>query len=227
MRFYAMPIKIRTAAAIAVALLATAHAAGQSTPDRVVLELTGAWVLNNDLSDQPGETRGADDGGRGRSGRPGGSGGGGFGGGMGGGGMGGGGRGGFANPGGGGGMGSPEDMERMRAVMEVALRAPSRLTIVKADERLVVTDEEGASFRVPLDGKKDTGAANGVGFETTAKWENNTLRIERKFKGGLKLVEDYVASADPRQLIISSKVEGGRMPGGGRTVKRVYDAKPS
>ena len=44
------------------------------------------------------------------------------------GGMGGGGRGG--DPGGGGGMGSPEDMERMRAVMEVAMRAPARLTIV-------------------------------------------------------------------------------------------------
>ena len=91
----------------------------------------------------------------------------------------------------------------------------------------MVTDEEGVSFRIPLDGSKDTGAANGVGFETTAKWENSTLRIERKFKGGLKLVEDYAASADPRQLIVNSKVEGGRMPGGGRTVKRVYDEKPS
>ena len=140
-------------------------------------------------------------------------------------GMGGGGRGGA--PGGGGGMGSPEDMERMRAVMEVAMRTPARLTIVPADARLVVTDEEGVSFRIPLDGSKDTGAANGVGFETTAKWENSTLRIERKFKGGLKLVEDYAASADPRQLIVNSKVEGGRMPGGGRTVKRVYDEKPS
>jgi hypothetical protein len=212
----AMAFKILTAAAIAVALLATAHAAGQSTRERVVLDLTGAWVLNNDLSDKPEQMRGPDDGGRGRSGRPGG--------GMGGG-MGGGGRGG--DPGGGGGMGSPEDMERMRAVLEVALRAPARLTIVTADERLVVTDEEGVSFRIPLDGSKDTGAANGVGFETTAKWENSTLRVERKFKVGLKLVEDYAASADPRQLIVSSKVEGSRMPGGGRTVKRVYDTKPS
>lgn len=220
-----MAITIRTAAAIAVALLATAHAAGQSTRERVVLDLTGAWVLNNDLSDKPGQMRGPDDGGRGRSGPPGGRGGGGMGGGGMGGGMGGGGRGG--DPGGGGGMGSPEDMERMRAVMEVAMRAPARLTIVPADVRLVVTDEEGVSFRIPLDGSKDTGAANGVGFETTAKWENSTLRIERKFKGGVKLVEDYAASADPRQLIVSSKVEGGRMPGGGRTVKRVYDAKPS
>lgn len=218
-----MMITSGTVAAIAV-VLSTAHVAGQSTRERVVPDLTGAWVLNNDLSDKPGQGRGRDEGGeRGRSGRPGGGGaGGGFGGGMG-----GRGRGGFGDPGGGAGMGSPEDMERMRAVMEVAMRAPGKLTIVTADARLVVTDGDGASFRIPLDGSKDTGAANGVGFETTAKWENNTLRVERKFKGGLKLVEDYAVSADPRQLIVNSKVEGGRMPGGGRTVKRVYDSKPS
>jgi hypothetical protein len=114
-----MAMKIRTVAAIAVALVSTVHAAGQSTRERVVPDLTGAWVLNNDLSDKPGQ-RGPDDGGaRGRSSRPGGRVGGG-------GGMGGGGRGGFGDPGGGGGMGSPEDMERLRAVMEVALRAPAR-----------------------------------------------------------------------------------------------------
>jgi hypothetical protein len=223
----AMMITSRTVAAIAV-VLSTAHVAGRSTGEHVVPDLTGAWMLNNDLSDKPGQGRGRDEGGeRGRSGRPGGGGGGGFGGGMGGGGRGGGGRGGFGDPGGGGGMRNPEEMERMRAAMEVAMHVPARLTIVKVDERLVVTDQDGASFRIPLDGSKDTGAANGVGFETTAKWENSTLRVERKFKGGLKLVEDYALSADPRQLTISSKVEGGRMPGGGRTVKRVYDSKPS
>lgn len=219
-----MTIKIRTVAAIVIALVSTAHAASQSTRERVVPDLTGAWVLNSDLSDKPGQRGPDDNGARGRSGRPGGrgGGGGGFGGGMG-----GGGRGGSGDPGGGGRMGSPEDMERMRAVMEVALRAPARLTIVTADERLVVTDDEGASFRIPLDGSKDTGAANGVAFETTAKWENTTLRVERKFKGGLKLVQNYALSADPRLLTVSSKIEGGQMPGGGRTVKRVYDSASS
>jgi hypothetical protein len=46
--------------------------------------------------------------------------------------------------GGGGGMPDREEMERMRAAMEAAVRAPERLIIVKADPGLVVTDEEGS-----------------------------------------------------------------------------------
>jgi hypothetical protein len=216
-----MPLTTRTIIAIAVAAVSTVRIIGQSGPDKAMPDLTGAWVLNNELSDKPVQMRGPDDvggeGGRGRP--PGGLGGGG--------GMGGRGRGGFGNPGGAGGMPSPEEMERMRAVMEVAMRVPAKLTIVKSDERLVVTDDEGVSVRVPLDGKKDTGAANGVPFETRAKWEGSKLRVERRFKGGLKIVEYYSVLIDPRILTVTSTLEGGQMPGGARTVKRVYDLKPS
>jgi hypothetical protein len=220
-----MPLTTRTIIAIAVAVVSTVRLIGQSGPDKAMPDLTGAWVLNNELSDKPVQMRGPDDvGGEGGRGRPPGGpgGGGGFGGGMG-----GLGRGGSGNPGGAAGMPNPEEMERMRAVMEVAMRVPAKLIIVKSDERLVVTDDEGVSVRVPLDGKKDTGAANGVPFETRAKWERSKLRVERKFKGGLKIVEYYSVSIDPRILTVTSKLEGGQMPGGARTVKRVYDLKPS
>jgi hypothetical protein len=122
-------------------------------------------------------------------------------------------------------MPKSEDTEAMRAAMDAATRTATRLIIVKSDTGLIVTDEEGVSTRIPLDGRMETGAANGVPFETTAKWEDARLRVERKFKGGLKVIEYYSLSSDPRLLTIVSKPEGGRMPGGGRTVTRVYDGQ--
>ena len=128
----------------------------------------------------------------------------------------------------GGGMGgrggdrpNPEEMERMRAAMDAVRRAPTRLIIVKGETGLIVTDDEGVSTRLALDGSRETGAINGVPFETMTKWEEGKLRVEKKFKGGLKLIELYSLSSDPRMLTVSLKTEGGR--GGGRTMKRVYD----
>jgi hypothetical protein len=120
-------------------------------------------------------------------------------------------------------MPSREEMERQRAVIEAVMRPPQRLILVKSETGLVLTDEEGVSVRIPLDGKKETGALNGVPFETTAKWDEGRLRLERKFKGGLKLVEQYSLPADSRQMTVTSKVEGGRMPEGARAIKRTYD----
>ena len=193
-----------------------AAAGPQNNPD-----LTGTWVLNRDLSDKPGQGGGGGGGrrepGGGGMGRPG-AGMGGMGGGM------GGGRGG--GMGSGGGMPDREEMERMRATMEAVVRAPERLIIVKADPGLIVTDEEGVSIRLALDGTKDTGAVNGVPFESTTKWEAGKLRVERKFKSGLKLVETYSVSVDPRLLTVSAKIEGGRIGGASsRTTTRVYEPR--
>ena len=202
-----------------VAWLAASHAAA-APQAKVTPDLTGTWVLNRDLSDRPGQGGGGDGGSSGRRGpggsmgRPGG-GMGGMGGGM-------GGRGGGH---GGGGMPDREEMERMRATMQAVMRAPERLIIVKADPGLIVTDEEGVSTRLAVDGSKDTGAVNGVTFESTTKWEDGKLRVERKFKSGLKLVETYAVSVDPRLLTVSAKVEGGRMGDASRTTNRVYEPR--
>lgn len=186
-------------------------------------DLTGTWILNRDLSDK-GKPSGAPVDSEGEGGRrrpPGGGGMGPPGGGMGGRGGGVGGRGGDRSE-----MPNREEMERMRAAMDAALHAPIRLIIVSSETGLIVTDEDGVSTRIPLDGKKETGAANGVPFETTAKWEQDgRLRVERKFKGGLRVIEHYARSSDPALLRITSKIEGGRAPGGGTTVTRVYEPR--
>ena len=210
--------RVIAGAAIVSAGWTAAKLSAQSpaTPD-----LTGTWVFNAELSDRPGQgaQSGRPDGGGGghrgtgggRMGRPGG--------GMGGYGGGGGGYGGRG--GGGGGMPNPEDLERMRAAMEAVLHAPARLIIVTGEQGLVVTDDEGVSTRLPLNGSKQTGAINGVPFESTTKWEDRKLRVEKKFKSGLKVIELYGVSSDPRLLTVSLKTEGGH--GGGHTIKRVYD----
>ena len=207
----------------AVIVIAGCTAARLSAQSSATPDLTGTWVFNAELSDRPGQG--------GQSGRPDGGGGGhrGGGGGMGrpGGGMGGQGGGmgghggGYGGRGGGGGMANPEEMERMRATMEAVLHAPARLIIVKGEQGLIFTDDEGVSTRLALDGSKETGAINGVPFETTTKWEEGKLRVEKKFRSGPKVIELYSVSSDPRLLTVSLKTEGGR--GGGRTMKRVYD----
>jgi hypothetical protein len=205
--------RVIAGAAIVIAGWTAAKLSAQSpaTPD-----LTGTWVFNAELSDRPGQ--GA------QGGRPDGGGGGhrGTGGGMGrpGGGMGGQG-GGYGGRGGGGGMANPEEMERMRATMDAVLHTPARLIIVKGEQGLILTDDEGVSTRLALDGSKETGAINGVPFETTTKWEEGKLRVEKKFRSGPRVIELYSVSSDPRLLTVSLKTEGGR--GGGRTIKRVYE----
>jgi hypothetical protein len=207
-----------------IVVLAAIGIAGRTAVDlaaqsRSTADLTGTWVLNAGLSDRPGQSAG-DQGGRPDGGGRRGPGGGGMGrpGGMGGS---GGRRGGRS--GGGGDMPDREDMERMRAAMDAVRRTPARLIIVTGEPGLIITDDEGVSTRLALNGSKETGAINGVPFESTAKWEERKLRVEKKFKGGLKVVELYSVSADPRLLTVSTKIEGGGMRGGGRTMNRVYD----
>lgn len=137
-----------------------------------------------------------------------------------------GGRGGGPGGPGGGEMPDREEMERTRAAMDAVMRVPLRLIIVTTETGYLLTDEDGVSMRVPVEGKKDTGAVNGAPFETTTKWQDAKLRIERKFKGGLKVTDYYATSGEPRVLTVTSTIEGTRMPGGKRTVNRVYNLEP-
>jgi hypothetical protein len=162
-------------------------------------DLTGLWLLNEDLSEKPPERgRGGDSEGRGeRPPRGGGGGMGGFGG--------GGRRGGF--PGGGGGNArSREDMERTRTAMEIAMRAPKRWTIVRSESVLVLTDEDGRTVRLTLDGRKSKSTVDGLEVETSSKWENGALRVERKVKGDVKVVDELSLPTDPRILVVTTTV---------------------
>ena len=137
-----------------------------------------------------------------------------------------GGRGGGYGGRGGGEMPDREEMELTRAAMEAVMHMSTRLIIVRTDTGYLVTDEDGVSMRIPVEGKKDTGAINGVAFETMLKWQDEKLRVERKFKGGLKVTDNYAVADEPRVLTVTSTAEGGRMRGDRPPLNRVYNLEP-
>ena len=195
-------------------------------------DLTGAWKINNELTQRPerseegmGQRRGGG-GGRQPVGGMGGMGGGGR---RGPGGMGGGG---FGGGGGGGARENPEEMARLRESLRLASLIAERLTIVKAYNGFTVTDGEGVTSTFTADGKTVKSEVGALKVETKVKWDDAVLVVERKFEGGVKVTDRYwvteaprnVETDAPRQLVIASKIEGGRMSGDrARALQRVYD----
>jgi hypothetical protein len=180
-------------------------------------DLTGEWRLNAELTQRPERPQ---EGGFTAPGRTGG--GGQMPGGMGG--MGGGRRG----PGGTGGGGeshpNSEELAKVREAMRLATLIPDRLTIVRSENGFIVTDDDGASLKLMPDGKTAKSESGALKIETKAKWDEAVLVVERKFEGGVKATDRYWVTEAPRQLVVASKVEAGRMAGDrARAHQRVYD----
>jgi hypothetical protein len=182
-------------------------------------QLTGAWTLNKDLSDQPAD-RGERGEGDSRGGR---RGGGGFGGGGGrGGGMGRGGFGGGMGRGGGdarGGM-DPEEMRRRREAMREIMDAPERLTITQTESMVVITSGDGHTTRLSTDGKKIKDDSTKI--ERKTKWDGYKLVSEIGGAGPGKITQTYTVDPESHQLRIAMQMEGGR-GGQARTITHVYD----
>ena len=179
--------------------------------------IAGAWQLNRDASDRPGQMSGQPaDGAR----RGGGGGGGGR---MGGRGRGGGMGGGMRGRAGGGARGGAEDRTRTMEIVRDAMMASPRLTIVQTDGGVSLTDADGRVLTLAVNGKKEKHVVGSETVEMKAKWDAGQLVIETDAGGGLKIVKTYsVASGESRQLQVLVKAEGsGR--GGGRQVRHVYD----
>jgi hypothetical protein len=185
-------------------------------------DFTGAWKINNELTQRPerseegtGQRRGGG-GGRQPVGGMGGMGGGRRGPGMGG--------GGFGGGGGGGARQNPEDMAKMRESMRLASLIPEKLTIVKAYNGFTLTDGDGISTTLTADGKSVKSEVGALKVETKVKWDGAALVVERKFDGGVKVTDRYSIVDPSHQLLIASKIEGGRMSGDrAREIKRIYD----
>jgi hypothetical protein len=177
--------------------------------------LTGGWTLNRDLSDAPQDDRqNENEGGRGGYGR-GGRGGGGFG--RGGGMRGGMGRGGY---GGGGATMSPEDRERLSQALHDIMTPPDRLTIVQADNMIVITTGDGRVTRLSPDGKKIKDESTKI--ERKTRWDGAKLVSEISGAVPSKITETYAADAEHHQLIVTVSMDRAR---NGQTVsqRRVYD----
>jgi hypothetical protein len=175
--------------------------------------LTGAWTLNEDLSDDAAKVmesmHGGDQGRRGGGHRPpGGSGG--------------------HGPGmhGAGGRGemSPEQMQAMRARMDRTLEAPARLTIVQADGSITFTDGDGRSQRFAINNKKEKRPIDNRMVEVRTKWDDGRLVNETWLDEGMKLTETYSLLSERQQLQVMVKIEGSHLPKP-VNLRRVYDAQ--
>ena len=197
---------------LALVSLTTPRATAAQHPD-----LSGRWTYNAAQSNSPGDMmQNGDTGGGGE--QPGGGGRrGGFGG--------RGGRGGYRGGGGGGGGMSDEQRARMRQTMQLALQAPSTLTVAATDSTFLLTADTGAALLLYSDGHKFKQPVEGGGdIEIKGRWQGYDFVVERKVSGGGKVTEDYLRSQDGKQLYVIVSVEGLRRS---LEFRRVYDAAGS
>jgi hypothetical protein len=187
--------------------------------------LTGAWTLNNDLSDPPPDRAGGGDnsgsgsgrhggydGGRGGGGRHGGFGGGGF--------------------GGGGGMARGPEVDRdavarTRDAMRDIINPPDHLTIVETESMIVLTGADGRTTRLSLDGKKVKDENTNI--ERKTKWDGAKLVSEISGLGSGRITQTFALDPEHHQLRITAEMENrGASSSSGqsktRTVTHVYDA---
>jgi hypothetical protein len=173
-------------------------------------KIGGIWKLNSQLSDPPrtagqgddGQNPVADGGRRGGGMIPGG--------GVGGLGRGGGGVavGGQRGDGPGGGI-DPEKLRAARALIEELMTAPVMLTIADVDGAVTFTEADGRTRTYKTDNRKEKHQVTNATVETRARWEEGSLVIETDLGEGLKATQTYSVGADPRQLTVLTKLEGG------------------
>jgi len=193
--------------AAAVAILSVPVSRAQPAPaDQAVC--FGAWTLNRELSSKPRSP----DAGRGARGRPGGTG-----------------RGGFGRPGDRGGGAPPSGQSQQKGTMELLqeLMTPSaHLIITPAEDGAIrFTEADGLTRAYVLDEKKEKHQFVSGTFDTKTKWEDGELHQEVFATERMKIVRTYRVTPEPRQLIVTTTMDGG--PDGQREpIRFVYDADP-
>lgn len=119
---------------------------------------------------------------------------------------------------------SSEELSKAREGVRLASLVPERLTIAKDGKTFVVTDPAGVTQRLTPDGKTTKSEIGALTIDTKARWDGTTLVVERKFEGGVKANDRYSFTAEPRRLVIVTKVEDTSAVGDRpRTLHRVYD----
>jgi hypothetical protein len=190
---------------VACAAVTAGLTAGPQDPQAVpgTASIVGVWTIDKDLSDQPGGGRGSDDD-RPMGGAPGG-------------GMGGrGGGGGGMRPGGMGGGGRPADRDEMRRsarLMQDLVKPPDGLTIVRDGAAMLFTTDDGRTIRHVVDGKEQERLSGDGVIKSKSRWIGAQLVIEEKIQDGPKVTRTYTPSADGRQLMTVTRIEGGGMRG--------------
>jgi hypothetical protein len=227
----------RRALLLAVAILVAVSRGGRaSAADESLVRLTpaglsGAWTLDLALSDDPAEKMREAAGGSGGSRGGGGGGRGGFGGG----GRGGGGRGGYgggsrggdssggsANSAGGGGRRETESSGTPNEI----LWDVHRLVVtdgLEKDPKFVVEMGDGSKRTLYTDGRKVEDEQPTGTTKIQAKRKSGKVVVDTEYPNGREVVETWEVLANPRLLVVTTKISGKR---GKFTFKRVWDPEP-
>jgi hypothetical protein len=204
------------ASSLTLAQVPQAQAGTQVTPPPLPPpQLAGRWELNVQASDPPPSEMAAR--GEGNEDRRG------SGGGMGGrsGGM--GRRGGMSGRSGmGGETARPEESNAVRQEMERVIEAPRVLIIVQHEADLNLTDDQGRVSVLKPDGVKVTEQQAGASIDRTTKWDDRSLVTTTKLSNGVKVTQTYTKVAEGLQLVVTTRIEGGRWRNPVE-FKRVYD----
>jgi hypothetical protein len=188
-------------------------------------ELSGAWILNHELSEFPREVgfdpdwHDSDAGGQTGTGRSSGRGG-----------RGGGGGNGAGNGGGASRVGSvsapfesEEDSRKIRELVNEVKAPPERLTITETDAAVTVADASGRARSFYPGGKESALELDAGPVGVTAKWENAQLVIRCLIEKDRELRYRYSREAGSSRLVVEVQfADHGR----GEIIKRVYDVAP-
>lgn len=209
-----------------VSLGGRASAADESLIRAAPSGLSGAWTLDVSLSDDPAEKmREAAGSGAGRTRGGGGGGRGGFGGGRGGFG-GGGGRGGFGGGSRGGDGGGGRGETEFSGTPNELLWDVHHLVVtdgLEKDPRFVVEMGDGSKRVLYTDGRKvEDEQATGV-TKIQTKRKGGKVVVDTEYANGREVVETWEVLANPRLLVVTTKISGKR---GKFTFKRVWDPEP-
>jgi hypothetical protein len=175
-------------------------------------QLAGRWELNVQASDpppsrndQPAEDEGSrGSGGGGRGGRSGG------------------GHRGTGGEEGGSSKSKAPESSAVRQEMDRAVEAPRFLIIVQHEASLSVTDDEGRVTSLKPDGTKVTEEQGGGSVERTTRWDGRALVTTIRLSNGAKITHTFTKVFDGLQLVIITRIEGGRFQNP-IEFKRVYD----
>ena len=95
---------------------------------------------------------------------------------------------------------SEKDRQQIGRLLGMAQAVPS-FELQQTDSTLIVTNEDGFSYTVRLDGTRtELTVADSLRIETDARWDDGHLVVEFRPEGGGKLTERY-ALADSRLFL--------------------------
>jgi hypothetical protein len=103
----------------------------------------------------------------------------------------------------------PEKLKAARALIEELMTPPAMLTIGDADGAVTFTESDGRTRTYKTDNRKEKHQVTNATVETRTRWEEGSLVIETELDEGLKVTQTYSVGADPRQLTVLTKLEGG------------------